>query len=203
MIVYETELEDYRCEPGDFFDRSMSAVRRAMMAKASFIREYFSWARVVRLRLSRSTGQLHLAAYAVPDFSQALKERGLQNHTVINIGTTIGQLSDPDLLNFRQIKRSRSQKPGQSGSIPGSQSSSAAPSRTVSPAPTPGGFLPPAPPLALDPSTTSTPGGSGKASRGRSASRTGQSPENKRLAPTRGGRGGGAGKKPASVQGKS
>ena len=186
---------------GDFFDRSMSAVRRAMMAKASFIRENFLWARVVRLRLSRSTGQIHLAAYAVPDFSQALKERGQENHAVINIGTTIGQLSDPDLLNFRQIKRSRSQKPCQPGSIPASQSSSAAPSRTVSPAP--GGFLPPAPPLAMDPSTTSTTGSSGKASRGRSASRTGQSPDNKRLAPTRGGRGGGAGKKPASVQGKS
>ena len=138
---------------GEFFDKSMSAVRRAMMAKASFIREHFPWARVVRLRLSRATGQLHLAAYAVPDFSQALKERNLENHTIINIGTTIDQLSDPDLLNFRQIRRSRSKKPDQAGSIPGSQSSSAAPSRTVSPAPIPG-FLPPAPPLAPDPPTT-------------------------------------------------
>ena len=185
---------------GDFFDKSMSAVRRAMMAKASFIREHFPWARVVRLRLSRATGQLHLAAYAVPDFSQALKERNLENHTIINIGTTIDQLSDPDLLNFRQIRRSRSKKPDQAGSIPGSQSSSAAPSRTVSPAPIPG-FLPPAPPLAPDPPTTSTPGPS-KAFRGRSASRTGQSPENKRLAPAKGGKGGGGGRKP-SVQGKS
>ena len=172
----------------------MSAVRRAMMAKASFIREHFPWARVVRLRLSRATGQLHLAAYADSDFSQALKERNQENHTIINIGTTIDQLSDPDLLNFRQIKRSRSKKPDQASSIPGSQSSSAAPSRTVSPAPVPG-FLPPAPPLAPVPPTTSTPGS--KASRGRSGSRTGQTPENKRQAPAKGG-----GRKP-SVQSKS
>ena len=136
---------------GDFFDRTMSAVRSAMMAKASFIRDNFSWARAVRLRLSRSTGQLHLAAYAVPDFSQALKERGLENHAVINIGTTFGQLADPDLLNFRPIKRTRNHKPGHSGSTPASQSSSAVPSRTVSPAPANGmsnrgSFLSPAPP---------------------------------------------------------
>ena len=174
----------------------MSSVRRAMMAKATFIKEQFPWARAVRLRLSRASEQLHLAAYAVPDLSQVLKERNLEDHTTINIGLTLEQLSNPDQLNFREMRKSRNKKSGQTNSMPGSQASSAAPSRSTSPAP---GFLPPSLPPTSAPPASSTPGcNKTKVARGRSTSRTGQTPENKRQASAKG-----VPRKTSSVESKS
>ena len=179
---------------GDFLEGSLAPVRRAMLSKASFLKQNFSWIKSVRIRFTRSTGRLHLTAHAIPELSQSLRDNR-ENHTVINLGSTFDQLSDPEKMNFRELRKPNTRKhPSQTSSAMASATPSAdqsrEPSRSSSPLhhflapPT----LPPGPSTPrVDPTAVAQPTKKGGV-RGRSGSRSGITPEHKRLAGARGGK---------------